>query len=431
MTAAAGTVPRYHPARWARKRNPTLTVKSKAKNNYGAVILCCCFLAYFVMVGMVNSTSSLFIVPVSQTYGFSRAAFSVTISLTSLGSAIINIFYGKLYARFGIRRLMSFGFLASGVAFVLMSRAASLPVFYLGGLLASIGLGLNSNTSMALLINSWFTRRQGTLLGLISASSGLGGFVFSTLFAFLIANHGYQSAYICTAIILLVMVIPTVIIIREKEVPGEEGGQRIRSAMGEKGYFHGFWLLLKQRPVRFMLISTFILGLIVHSTLVASSAHMQINGISPVTSGIIYGGAYFSMGVFKVLMGYAHDRWGLKMAAITGVLGFVASAIVLIFVHNAVLGWVYILFAGLGTATESVLTPLMARNVLSNDNFRKYLGIYSAALTSGISVGVPIINAVYDIFGTYIPGFLAYCAVALFVLYMILSSINPVDEADL
>ncbi len=73
----------------------------------------------------------------------------------------------------------------------------------------------------------------------------------------------------------------------------------------------------------------------------------------------------------------------------------------------------------------------MARNVLSNDNFRTYLGIYSAALTSGISVGVPIINAVYDIFGTYIPGFLAYCAVALFVLYMILSSINPVDEADL
>ena len=46
-------------------------------------------------------------------------------------------------------------------------------------------------------------------------------------------------------------------------------------------------------------------------------------------------------------------------------------------------------------------------------------------------LGVPIINAVYDIFGTYIPGFLAYCAVALFVLYMILSSINPVDEADL
>ena len=399
-------------------------------HNYGTVILCCCFLIYFVMVGMVNSTSSLFIVPVSETYGFSRTAFSVTLSLTSLGVAVINIFYGKIYARFGIRKMMTFGFFAGGVAFILMSRATSLPMFYLGGLLSSIGLGLNSNTSMALLINNWFSRRQGTLLGLISASSGLGGFIFSTLFAFLIADHGYQSAYLCTAIILLVMILPTVLIIREKELPEEDGGQGALKRTDGKGYFHGFRLLMKDRSVLFMLIGTFALGFLVHSTLVASPAQMQINGISPVTSGIIYGGAYFSMGVFKVLMGYAHDRLGIKTATVTGILGFVASAIVLIFVSNAVLGWVYIIFAGLGAATESVLTPLMARNVLSNKNYRKYLGIYSAALTLGISAGVPVINAVYDIFGTYVPGFIAYSVIALFVLYMIVISVQPVDKAD-
>ena len=75
------------------------------------MVLISCFVAFFVMVGMVNSTSSLFIVPVCDTYGFSRAAFSVTISLCSLGSAIINIFYGKIYQRFGIRKMVGTGFI--------------------------------------------------------------------------------------------------------------------------------------------------------------------------------------------------------------------------------------------------------------------------------------------------------------------------------
>ena len=387
------------------------------------MVLVCCFLAFFTMVGMVNSTSSLFIVPVTKEYGFSRAAFSVTISLCSLGSAIINIFYGKIYARFGIRKMMGFGFIAGGVAFIIMARATTLPMFYLGGILASIGLGLDSTTSMALLINSWFKKKPGTILGFISASSGLGGFVFSALFAVLIANHGYQSAYFFTAITLLVVAIPTIIFIREKELPGEKNGVHKDRAMG-RGYFRGFARLLRHRSVLLMLISTFVLGVVVHSTLVASSAHMQLNGIDEVTSGIIYGGAYFSMGVFKVLMGYLHDKMGLKIAAIIGIAGFIISAIVLIFVTEPWMGWIYIIFAGPGTATESVLTPLMARNVLSESNYKKYLGIYSAALTSGIAVGVPLISAVYDIFNTYVPGFIVYCLIAGVVLYLILSSVR-------
>ena len=388
-------------------------------------MLISCFVAFFVMVGMVNSTSSLFIVPVCDTYGFSRAAFSVTISLCSLGSAIINIFYGKIYQRFGIRKMVGTGFIVGGIAFLVMTKATSLPVFYLGGILASVGLGLDSTTTMALLINSWFKEKQGVLIGFVSASSGLGGFLFSSLFAVLIANHGYQSAYLFTAITLLAVSVPMIILIREKEVPDNDTQDKPQGAkMGGAGYFAGFAKLLHDRSVRLSLICTFIIGLIIHGIVVSSSAHLQLKGIDEITAGIIYGGIYFSMGVFKIVMGYIHDKMGIRLAAITGMGGFIISVILLMFVSSPAMGWLYVVFAGMGTATESVLTPLLAHNVLGENNYKKYLGIFSAALTSGIAAGVPIISAVYDMFRTYVPGFIAYCAIAAVVLYLIMISIH-------
>jgi len=402
-----------------------LHLENKIKN-YSRVVLIACFVAFFLMVGMVNSPSSLFIVPVSETYGFSRAAFSFTISLYSLGSAVINIFYGKIYARMGIQNMVFIGFLVEGIAFIVMTIAESLPIFYLGGLLTSVGIGLSATTTMAILINSWFKKRQGTLIGFVSASSGLGGFLFSSLFAVLIAQHGYRSAYLFTAIVLLAAAVPLALVLKEKPLaPNEEKSSSSHGAnIGGKNYFRNFGVLLKDRSVLFTLICAFFLGLVVHSAIVAAPAHMESGGIDEVTAGVIYGGIYFSMGVFKIIMGYIHDKLGISLAAIIGIGGFIISVIMLIFVKTPFLGWIYVVFAGAGAATESVLTPLLAHNVLGDDNYRKYLGIYSAALTCGIAVGVPIINGIYDLFSTYVPGFITYGCIGVAIMYMAMTSIH-------
>ena len=105
------------------------------------------------MLGMINSPSGLFIVPVCEEFGFSRSSFSFTLSLCTIGGMLINIFYGKIYNRFGLRKMICTGFISGIIGFLILWQAASLPAFYLGGALAGLAFGFNSTTTIALLIN--------------------------------------------------------------------------------------------------------------------------------------------------------------------------------------------------------------------------------------------------------------------------------------
>ena len=135
-----------------------------SSEKYKFIILGCSFCIFFVMLGMINSPSGLFIVPVCEEFGFSRSSFSFTLSLCTIGGMLVNIFYGKLYNRFGLKKMICTGFISGIIGFIILWQAASLPAFYLGGALAGLAFGFNSTTTIAILINGWFTKKQGTIL---------------------------------------------------------------------------------------------------------------------------------------------------------------------------------------------------------------------------------------------------------------------------
>ena len=82
-----------------------------------------------------------------------------------------NFFYCKIYHKLGVRRMVALGFGSATISFIIMAQATSLPFFYLGGLLSGIGIGLNGTTTVAILINGWFNKKQGTLLGVVGCGA--------------------------------------------------------------------------------------------------------------------------------------------------------------------------------------------------------------------------------------------------------------------
>ena len=247
------------------------------------------------MLGMINSPSGLFIVPVCEEFGFSRSSFSFTLSLCTIGGMLINIFYGKIYNRFGLRKMICTGFISGIIGFLILWQAASLPAFYLGGALAGLAFGFNSTTTIALLINGWFTKKQGTILGICSAGSGLGGFIFSSLFVDIIATDGYRMAYLLTAICIAVLAIPIFLFVKEN--PTARTSNTPGHKFGGAGYFSGFkQLLAENTKARKIFISAFCLGLIIHATMIITPAHLENNGIDSVTAGTIYSAILFVMG---------------------------------------------------------------------------------------------------------------------------------------
>lgn len=397
-------------------------------SNYRFVVLGCCFGIFFMLIGMVNSPAGLFIVPVSEQFGFSRSAFSLTLSLSTGFSMLVNLCYGKLYRKFGMRQMIAIGFCLAVIGMVILSRATVLPMFYLGGILSGIGMGTGSSTTIAILINGWFTKRQGTLLGICSAGSGLGGFFFGKLFVNIIATSGYEYAYLLTAICLAVVAIPIIILVKEKPLDAIKLQKTVKKEP-RTGYFAGFKkLFLEKSSVRWTIIATFTFGLIAHAVLVATPGHLELNGLDPLFAGTIYSAIYLALAGTKIIIGWVDDRFGTRAAAATCLISFVIGTVMLIFTKSTAMAWVFVLIFSFSVASQAVLAPLLAKNVLGKKTYKDYLGMYTAAVTAGITAGVPIINFAYDTFGSYVPVMLIYIGVGAFVLIKLLPCLKTKSQ---
>lgn len=156
------------------------------KLHYGYLVALICFVIAFFYVGHANNTGSLYVVPVTSFYGFSRAEFSIIFSIISIITIIANLAFVKVYRHIGIKKTVVLGAFCCASAFFVYYKSTKLLHFYLGAFLFGIGHTYTNMIVFSLLINSWFTENRGTILGLISAGSGFGGSVMSPVSEFII-----------------------------------------------------------------------------------------------------------------------------------------------------------------------------------------------------------------------------------------------------
>ena len=74
-----------------------------------------------------------------------------------------------------------------------------------------------STTTVSIIMNNWFIKNKGLVIGIAMAGSGFGGMQSSTLSGQqLIANFGHQTAYIILACVMLVVFVPVMAAYRFK-----------------------------------------------------------------------------------------------------------------------------------------------------------------------------------------------------------------------
>jgi sugar phosphate permease len=79
------------------------------------------------------------------------------------------------------------------------------------GVVVGCGAGMTAYSLSATVVNRWFTKSQGTVMGVMTASSATGQLVFLPLLATLSHNHGWRNAALFIAAAALV-VLPLVLI---------------------------------------------------------------------------------------------------------------------------------------------------------------------------------------------------------------------------
>jgi MFS family permease len=158
--------------------------------------------------GVLYYAFAVFLVPMQQDLGWSRAQLSAAFSLALATSALAAFPVGRWLDRHSPRPLMTFGSLLGALLVLAWSRVDNLLSFYL--LWAGIGLAMACVLYEAAftVVTKWFSARRGQALTAVTLLGGWASFVFSPLSNWLIDAQGWRQALVTLALILAIVTIP-------------------------------------------------------------------------------------------------------------------------------------------------------------------------------------------------------------------------------
>ena len=173
-----------------------------------------------------RSTFALFYVAILEEFAWGRGPTALGYSLSWLCFVVFAPVAGWLYDRWGVRRVVTIGGLALGVALGLTGQVTSLTQYYLCfGVLGAAGIACILIPSTAI-VTRWFMRSRGTAMGVLSAGNAAGAVTFYPVNAWLIATLGWRSALVAFGAIVAAATVALALLYRDppanEECPSSE-----------------------------------------------------------------------------------------------------------------------------------------------------------------------------------------------------------------
>ncbi len=185
---------------------------------YGWWIVVAGFIATMLAIGSTTYAFGLFVAPLSEEFGLSRADANGGFIFLLLGFALWAPFVGRWMDRLPARAVMGGGALLFAVGFAWIA-VASTPWQMALAIIGPVSLGTVACGALAAntLTARWFRAHRGRAMGLLAIATSAGGFVVPPLVAFLMERYGWRGAVGIQGLILLVIVASVVwLLVRDK-----------------------------------------------------------------------------------------------------------------------------------------------------------------------------------------------------------------------
>ena len=367
-----------------------------------------------------SSNKSLYLAAITKALGIKRSLFSISDSCRFASSAIVNLFFGTLIYRFGVRKMAIFGFLSVIASVLLYAYADHILLFYLGGILLGVGLTFTTNTMASSVIRRWFDKDIGRYTGIVMAANGIGGALAAQLVTPLINQEGnlfgYRDAYLLVVGILVATGILVAVLLRQ---PPKD--TMPIPAPAKKKARGAVWIgipfeVVKKKPYFYLVgIIVFLTGFMLQGIGGIYTTHMQDIGFDAGYVATVASVASLLLTASKVLVGVGYDKLGLRVILTVCQAAAVLACVLLGILDTSVaaLAFAFAVLYALALPLETLVIPLVVNDLFGSASYDTILGIYIAMNYAGYALGGPVINLSYDLLGTYQPMLLVYGAVML------------------
>jgi MFS family permease len=183
--------------------------------HYAFVVLAVTFLSLLAAAAL-RSAPSVLIVPLQLAFGWDRATVSMAAGVGILLYGLVAPFAAALMQALGIKRVMIAGLVlmaASTLASLFMRQPWQYVLTW--GVVSGLGSGAVASVLGAAVVNRWFARRQGLMMGVLTASTATGSLVFLPLMAHL-SESGWRPVVWLVGLALLALVPVAALVMRER-----------------------------------------------------------------------------------------------------------------------------------------------------------------------------------------------------------------------
>lgn len=407
--------------------------------DYKWIIAVLCFFMVFICIGFCSTNKGLYLSAITSALDIRRSIFSVSDSIRYIATAIVNLFFGTLVAKHGEKKLILAGIACLIVTEICYVCANSVVGFYLGSLFLGIGLSWTSTTMVGCVINKWCKENKGTIMGAVLAANGVGGALAAQIVTPLINAEGnpfgYRNAYKLIIVILAVLFAVICFFFRNDPPQMTAKSAAPKSAKKRRGEsWVGIEYDVARRRSYFYItcICIFLCGMVLQGVTGMAAAHMQDVGLSTTYVATVVSVHSLTLAAAKFLTGFFYDHTGLRT---TATFCYGAGAVTMIVLANLsstplgmVLAMVYGVVSSLALPLETIMLPLFASDMFGERSYNKVLGIIVSVNTAGYACGSPVINAVFDIWGSYRPMLFIYAGIMVFVAIFFQFALNSCQK---
>ncbi len=381
---------------------------------------------------------TVFVLPMSEEFGWNRTEVAGAISLGSVLGAALAPFSGRLVDRFGARVILVVGGLAVALGCVYLSMAQALAGFYVAFTAVRIADQGLIQIGASVSVGKWFLRRRGRAVGLVFFGSSGGVIVMAPAVQFVIANWDWRTAWVALGVAMLcVGVIPSALFIRRQPedmglaIDGDDG--RTRSArlpdarrderqtpLGEVVRTPAFWVII----VSLFMASSAISGVGLHLV-----PHLTQQGLSPTAAVSAVSVMSVAGAAAALACGFLAERAPAKLMLVLAYLLGAVSMWTLIHADSLAETYLFAVTQGfLGTGVNT-LAPLMWASYYGRRSLGGIFGMSRAAQVFGFAVGPLASAVVFDSTGSYRGAFLALGLVSILASLLLATARRPATAA--
>ena len=403
--------------------------------DYGWLIVLGVVVVTFFGSGMSWYAMGMFFSPLVEEFGWGRGAYSIAISLYLGLMTLSAVPVGRMVDRWGPRRVMFGGAVASGLVWMLISQIGKMEaipaiwqLYLLYGLLAAASSGLGSVPSSTI-IARWFSKGRGLAMGLSVVGFGLPGVIVVPLSAPFIATYGWRPLSLLLGIFAWLGAIPFIIgVLRDSPHTGEPSRNRSGQSAtpgitaGDALRMLPFWII----GLSYMLAQFGSVAVQMHAI-----PFLMDRGLSSELASNVWGSLALAGIVGKIGLGYTADRFSAKLVFFISMLLEAMALVAALTWSSLAASWLFAMLFGLGMGGQLSSRPLLVGEYFGLRAFGTIAGAVWLFTLPGLTAGQPVAGFLFDVTGSYKLAYTLFIVAFLLAMTVLLFLRRPANQQAL